>query len=562
MEIDYPLILRTFFAECDEKLLEMEEAVVVLETRPTDPELLATIFRIVHTIKGNGASLGFETIAAFAHRLEELLDRLRAGEAAVTPSLVSLLLRSVDLLRSLLRQAQTDEGPAGIDDAVPRDILDALAGVLGVPGALDKEGADLPHATLSMAASREDGRARSHGTLRVDLRKLDRLLDLTGEAAVARGRMAESLSRGAGPAELEEIWSSLDGLFGRLQELITAVRMVPVGPLFRQQIRVIHDLVESEGKSARLLLEGEDVEVDASIIEQLRDPITHLVRNAVDHGIESPKERLARGKDPCGRITLRAFHAAGNLVVEVEDDGAGLDRVRIAERARLLPGVENPEALPDAELFRLVFEPGFSTSRTVTGLSGRGVGLDVVRRNIETLRGSVSIQGAPDRGSTVTLRLPLTLAIIDGLTVEAGGEVFVVPLESVVECVDLPPGESGDRVSGLISLRGAPLPYLRLREHFFLNDFADDGLDGGRRGRENVVVVESEGRVAGLAVDALLGKSQTVIKPLGRLFQGVKGLSGSAVLGTGRVALIVDVATLLREAVRRETRAGAALSFS
>lgn len=561
MEIDYELILRTFFAECDEKLLEMEEAVVVLEGRPTDPELLAAVFRVVHTIKGNSASLGFEPIAAFSHRLEELLERMRAGEVAVTPSLISLLLRAVDLLRSLLRQAQTDGASAPVD--VPRDLLDALAGVL------DGGGTDLPHGaihgTIRMdpaRASGEEGRARSHGTLRVDLRKLDRLLDLTGEAAVARGRMAESLSRGAGPAELEEIWSSLDGLFGRLQELITAVRMVPVGPLFRQQIRVIHDLVEGEGKSARLLLEGEDVEVDASIIERLRDPITHLVRNAVDHGIESPEERQARGKSPCGQITLRAFHAAGSLVVEVEDDGAGLDRACIAERARSLPGVENPEALPDAELFRLVFEPGFSTSRTVTDLSGRGVGLDVVRRNIESLRGSVSIHGAPGRGSTVTLRLPLTLAIIDGLTVEAGGEVFVVPLESVVECVDLPPGESGDRVSGLISLRGAPLPYLRLREHFFLNDFAGDGLDGGRRGRENVVVVESEGRVAGLAVDALLGKSQTVIKPLGRLFQGVKGLSGSAILGTGRVALIVDVATLLREAVRREARAGAALSFS
>jgi two-component system chemotaxis sensor kinase CheA len=550
VEIDLELILRTFFAECDEKLLEMEEAVVVLETRPTDPELLATVFRIVHTIKGNSASLGFEAVAAFSHRLEELLDRMRAGTVAVTPPLISLLLRSVDLLRSLLRQGQTEGASQRVD--LPRDLLDALEGTLEGPCA------DLlPGTPLSLAPAGEDGRARSHGTLRVDLRKLDRLLDLSGEAAVARGRMAESLSRGAGPGELEEIWSSLDGLFGRLQELITAVRMVPVGPLFRQQIRVIHDLVESTGKNARLLLDGEDVEVDASIIEQLRDPLTHLVRNAVDHGIESPEERQARGKSPCGQITLRAFHAAGNLVVEVEDDGAGLDRARIAERARALPGVENPDLLSDPELFRLVFEPGFSTSRTVTGLSGRGVGLDVVRRNIEALRGSVAISGTPGRGSTVTLRLPLTLAIIDGLTVEAGGEVFVVPLESVVECVDLPPGESADRVSGLISLRGAPLPYLRLREHFFLNDFPQ-----GRRGRENVVVVESEGRVAGLAVDALLGKSQTVIKPLGRLFQGVKGLSGSAILGTGRVALIVDVATLLREAVRREARAGAVLSLS
>lgn len=543
MEIDLELILQTFFAECEEKLQEMEEAAVALEARAADPELLATLFRDAHTIKGNAASLGFEAPAVVCHHLEELLERLRTGAAAVTPPLISLLLQAVDVLRGLLRSAQRGE-PASASpspsDTATRHLLAALAGEAEEsPAAV---GAAVP------APAGDAARASAHRTLRVDLRKLDRLLDLTGEAAVARGQMAEVLARGAGRSEIEEAWSALDGLFGRLQELVTEVRMVPVGPLFRQQIRTVRDLAEAEGKRARLVFEGEEVEVDASVIEHLRDPLTHLVRNALDHGIETPAERRARGKDPCGRIALRARHSGNSLVLEIADDGAGLDRARIVERARALPGVEDPERLSDTDLFRLVFAPGFSTAAAVTGLSGRGVGLDVVRRNIESLRGSVSIQGTPGMGATVTLRLPLTLAIIDGLLVEAGGEVFVVPLDNVVECIDLPPGEPESRSSGLITLRGAPLPYLRLREHFALEG-------GGRGGRENVVVVESEGMVAGLAVDALLGKNQTVIKPLGRLFQTVKGLSGSAILGNGRVALIVDVAALLREAVRRAARA-------
>jgi two-component system chemotaxis sensor kinase CheA len=519
MEIDHELILQTFFAESEEKLQEMEEAAVALESQAADPELLATLFRNAHTIKGNAGSLGFEELAADCHQLEELLDRLRKGDAAVTPAQISHLLQAIDSLRDLLRAAQT----GAPESAAPR------------------AGAD--DAPVSESAAQRRGRR----TLRVDLHKLDQLLDLTGEAAVARGQMAEALAHAADHGVIEEAWSTLDDIFGRLQELVTEIRMVPIGPLFRQQIRAVHDLVEAEGKSARLDLDGEEVEVDASIIEHLRDPLTHLVRNAVDHGIESPDERRALGKDPCGRITLRARHSGSQLVLEIADDGAGLDRARILERARTLAGGEDSERLSDAELFRLVFAPGFTTSSTVSSLSGRGVGLDVVRRNIEALRGSVAIQGAAGAGATVTLRLPLTLAIIDGLLVEAGGEVFVIPLENVVECIDLPPGAPEGRTSGLLTLRGAPLPYLRLREHFALEG-------GGREGRENVVVVESEGLVAGLAVDALLGKSQTVIKPLGRLFQNVKGLSGSAILGNGRIALIADVAALLREAVRQAAR--------
>jgi two-component system chemotaxis sensor kinase CheA len=379
----------------------------------------------------------------------------------------------------------------------------------------------------------------------VDLRKLDRLLHLAGEIAVIHGRLTGAAERGGGldRQELLEVHGALDPLLGQLQERVTELRMVPVGPLFRQQGRAIHDLAAAQGKLVRLSLEGEEVEVDAAVIEQLGAPLTHLIRNAVDHGIETPDERRRAGKDACGEIVLRAFHSAGQVVVEVRDDGAGLDRARVEARARELGRGDTAE-LPDADLFQLLFEPGFSTAAAVTGVSGRGVGLDVVRRHAEALRGTVGLDGQPGRGAVFTLRIPLTLAIIEGLTVEAGGETFVLPLDRVVECVDLAAAEAERaRPAGLFHLRGTPLPYLRLRELF--------ALGGAAPHRENLVVVEGEGGLAGVAVDSLRGKSQTVIQPLGRLFRGIPGISGSAVLGNGRVALILDVPALLRNAARR-----------
>ena len=561
--LDYDLLFQTFFGESNERLLELEEAVLALESHPDDPELVATIFRNAHTLKGNASALGFDSLAGFCHTLESALDRLRAGEAQVTPGVVGLLLQSVDVLRRMLREG---EASGQIREEAPADLVAALSGPLEDAGRLATaagnggagDGGDTGPGTTAPGGGR-----RSARTLRVGLRKLDQLLDLVGEITVARGRMAEALEHpDTRRHEYQEIFSGIDTLFLQLRELVMELRMVQVGPLFRQQTRVVHDLAQAQGKLVRLVLEGEEAEVDATVIESLRDPITHLVRNAIDHGIEPPAERRAKGKDPHGRITLRAYHSAGSIVVEVADDGSGLDRARILERARRLPGIEDPDKLADPDLFRLVFEPGFSTAGAVTDLSGRGVGLDVVRRNVEALRGSVSVQGTPGRGATFSLRMPLTIAIIDGLLVDAGSESFVIPLESIVECVDMPDGEKPEgRSSGVIDLRGTPLPYLRLRELFELGEprgrNGGNGRNGAARARENVVVVESDGSLAGLAVDALVGKSQTVIKPLGKIFQGVQGLSGSAVLGNGRVALILDVPALLREAVRREARAGA-----
>ena len=326
--------------------------------------------------------------------------------------------------------------------------------------------------------------------------------------------------------------------------------MVPIGPSFHQHVRTVRDVGAAQGKQARLVVEGEDVEVDTAVVEWVRDPLTHMVRNALDHGIESPEARRTAGKDPVGRVVLRAFHEAGAMVIQVSDDGAGLDRERIARKAAAL-GLADPARMTDDDVARVVFEPGFSTAEKVTELSGRGVGMDVVRRNVEALRGSVSIDSVEGRGTSVTIRVPLTLAIIQGFKVGVAGEVYILPLDAVVECIELPRDETAAGApSGIVSLRGKPLPYLRLRRLF--------GIGGEPPARENVVVVRHGAHDAGIAVDALHGESSTVIKPLGTMFKGLPGVAGSSILGNGRVALILDVPGLLRETLRRASRGAAA----
>jgi two-component system chemotaxis sensor kinase CheA len=385
-----------------------------------------------------------------------------------------------------------------------------------------------------------DQRAR---TLRVDVETLDRLLDLAGEMAVGRGRLKEALEEVPGGAALvaSEIHSEADRLHADFQELVMKARMEPLGPTFQRFTRIVRDLGATLGKSVRLLIEGEDVEVDTKIVEHIRDPLTHLVRNALSHGIEAPAERTARGKDARGLICLRAFRETGGIVIEVEDDGLGLSKERIAQRARELGLVAEAEGLTEAEQQDLIFEPGFSTATAVTEVSGRGVGLDVVRRNVEALRGSVRVVSREGAGTTFTIRLPLSISIIPGFAVCSGAETFILPLEAVLECLELPQdGLAGQDGTGVVSLRGTPLPWQRLRDRFLISR--------ERPSREFVVVVQQDGRRLGLVVDALLGETQTVLKPLGRLFRGLPGIAGSAILGSGGVALVLDLPGLFREA--------------
>ena len=544
-DIESELLLRTFLGETDDQLTEMEQALVVLEGNPGDGEALEVIFRAAHTIKGNGASMGFASVAELAHGIEDLLDRLRTHALEPTGGVVTLLLRAVDAIRLTMGAGADLEGAEPQRHHIElREEMARAAGAASstapVAGPLLEDGGQVA------SAQGKDAR-----TLRVDLDRLNRMLNLSGEIAVARGRFLKLLEEEGTERSrmLLEVHREADRSFMDLQEEILRSRMVPLGPTFRQQIRTLRDAARAAGKLARLEIEGGDVEVDATLVEGIRGPITHMIRNALDHGIESPQVRAERGKDPRGRVTLRARHDAGTVVIEVTDDGSGLDHEGIARRAVELGLMSSSRPLADSELLHLVFTPGFSTADSVTELSGRGIGMDVVRRNVEAIRGTVDVETAPGTGTTFTIRVPLTVAIIQGFLVGVSDETHVIPLEAVLECVDLAreTDETGG-ATGVFNLRGEAVPYLRLRDALGLPAPAVQG-------RESLVVISHKGRRAALAVDALLGESQVVVKPFCHLLQGLPGVAGSTILGSGRVALILDVPALMKSAKEADAHA-------
>lgn len=533
-DLDRDELVKVFTLEAHEHLDAMEEGLVLLESHPEDAETLATIFRGAHTVKGGALSLGFDGLGELAHAVESLLEKLRSHTLALQSEMVSLLLRSVDALRVELA--------AGIDGAVAlgsehRAILLDLDRCAG--GMADPRPAT-PDPSPEFQRRRHDDLAEERArTLRVDVNKLDRMLDLAGEAAVARGRLRQLLERlGVGAAEALEAHLEAERLSLDLQEMVMKVRMVPIGPSFRRFSRAVRDMASSHGKQAHLIIDGEEVEVDTRVIEQLSDPLMHMVRNAIDHGIETPEARRAAGKDEAGTLILRAYHEGSTVIIKLVDDGAGLSRERILARAQSRGLIEEGARPGDAQLFELVFRPGFSTAERVSDLSGRGVGMDVVRRNIEALHGTVTLDSPPGQGTTVTIRLPLTLAIIRSFGVTVGEETYLIPIEHVVECLALPESDRVNRKArGVISLRDEPLPYLRFGTAAELS-------------REHVVVVRSGDERVGLVVDRLHGESQTVIKPLGAMFKEIPGVAGSAIQASGKVALILDVPGLLRENMR------------
>jgi len=380
--------------------------------------------------------------------------------------------------------------------------------------------------------------------IRVNAEKLDQLINLVGELVIA-GASASLLAQRSGNAMLQEATNVISGFVEEIREDALRLRMVEIGETFNRFQRVVRDVSKEIGKDIGLEISGGETELDKTVVEKIGDPLTHLVRNAIDHGIEPADVRRERGKPVRGTVRLHARHDSGSIVIEVSDDGGGLNRDKILAKAIERGLVAAGQVLSDREIFNLIFEAGFSTAEKVTNLSGRGVGMDVVKRNIEALRGTVDIDSRLGVGTTVHIRLPLTLAIIDGFLVGVGKSSYVVPLDMVLECVEI---SQADRDAGsernYVNLRGEVLPYLRLREQF--------DVHGVPARRENIVVVQYAGRKAGLVVDELLGEFQTVIKPLGRLFSHVKGISGSTILGGGQVALILDVPSLVHLAAEQE----------
>ena len=456
--------------------------------------------------------------AATIERIEaDQSGEQRLGEALLLAGGVT----QTQLARALLQQA------TGAPDQQIGQLLINQGAVAApvVAAALARQG-------KARDASRE-AKSLDGNSIRVDADKLDHLINLVGELIITTAS-ANLIARRGQNVEFQECGSTLSALVEEVRNSALQLRMVKIGATFNRFARVVHDVARELGKDIALQVSGEDTELDKTVVEKIGDPLTHLVRNAMDHGIESAELRAERGKPACGAIALHAYHDAGTIVIEVSDDGGGLKRERIVAKAIERGLIEAGRVLTDEEVFALVFEPGFSTAEQVTNLSGRGVGMDVVKRNITALRGSVSIASTEGMGTTVTVRLPLTLAIINGFQVAVGRSTFVIPLDMVDECVELRALDGHD----VADLRGQVLPLIRLRQCF--------SVSGNAGPRQSVVVVKYAGQRAGIVVDGLLGESQTVIKPLGKLYQHLDCISGSSILGSGEVALILDVPALIR----------------
>jgi len=465
-------------------------------------------------------------------------DKIRLGELLVNCG--SLTRNELDeALRLQAQCAESCQEAVHTQDKSACQLGEILVGQRMVPP-------ELVDAALGKQKAAKESKTQESKLIRVQADKLDQLINLVGEMVIA-GAAASLLAQRTSDSALHEATSTLSRLVEEIRDSALQLRMVQIGETFSRFNRVVRDVSREIGKDIGLAIGGAETELDKSVVEKIGDPLMHLVRNSMDHGIEKADIRVKRGKPAKGTVHLNAYHESGSIVVEVGDDGGGLNRARILSKALEKGLVTANQTLSDQEVYGLIFEAGFSTAEAVTNLSGRGVGMDVVRRNIEALRGTVEIDSREGIGTTVKIRLPLTLAIIDGFLLGVGSASYVVPLDMVMECIELSEAERREiRENNYINLRGTVLPFIRLRDIFHER--------GKTSRRENIVVVQYAGQKAGLVVDDLMGEFQTVIKPLGKLFGNLKGVSGSTILGSGEVALILDVPALIQRAMNKESQ--------
>ena len=393
-------------------------------------------------------------------------------------------------------------------------------------------------------------------TIRVNALKLENLVNLVGELVIGSAN-SELNARRLGDADLNEAMENLLRLVEEVRDTALGLRMVQIGETFNRYKRVVREVSHDTGKDIELRISGAETELDKTLVEKIGDPLMHLVRNAVDHGIESPEKRMAAGKPAKGVVNLDAFHDSGSVVIQIRDDGGGLSKEKILNKALEKGLIQENQQLSDQEIYRLIFEAGFSTAETVSNLSGRGVGMDVVRKNIESLRGQVEIDSEEGRGTKMSIRLPLTLAIIDGFQVRVGSSQYIVPLDMVDECIELNDSLRGkDDDANYVNLRGEILPFMHLSEMFetkgevLEEEGQDISVEAEEKRRDNIVVVQFAGKKAGFVVDELLGEHQTVIKPLGKVFQNLKGISGTTILGSGEVAMIIDIPEMVSRVIK------------
>ena len=565
-------VIREFLVESHENLSRLDQELVELESHPRDTALLASVFRTIHTIKGTCGFFAFSTLEKMTHQAENLLSQLRDGQRELDPPLISLILETVDATRQVLAsiEATGEEGPDRFEPLVER-LRAAAQGPIGGTGDSVPEASSTPEAPPAPKASSapeaskasgpvpahsgrapeppEDARpepdatrpsAAADASIRVGVGILDVLMDLVGELVLTRNQILQ-FNTEREDAALNATSQRLNLITTELQEGVMKTRMQPIGMVWNKLPRVVRDMAVSLGKQIRLEMDGTETELDRTIIEAIKDPLVHLVRNSCDHGIELPETRQLVGKAPEGVLTLRAYHEGGQVNIEIGDDGAGIDVDRVKRKAveRGLLRPEQAEKLGDREAMSLIFEPGFSTAQAITNVSGRGVGMDVVKSSIEKIGGIVDIFSRPGEGATVKLKIPLTLAIIPGLVVHSGGERFVIPQVSLLELIRL----EGDTSEKCIEhVHGTPVYRRRgsLLPIAYLNQVL--GLQSSQRGEAvSMVVLQAEDRQFGLVVDGIHDTQEIVVKPLGKQLKGISVYAGATIMGDGRVALILDV---------------------
>ncbi len=575
-------VIAEFLVESNESLDRVDQDLLILEREPRSPDPIARIFRTVHTIKGTCGFLGFERLARVAHEAESLLGKLRDGKMAANAEIVSALLATGDALRNMLTaiaatgsesdaeyaelvetlarlQTTTPNAAEGVEPA-PEDPMPSASGETTrdepiAPGALtpDRDAPGWDRAAPPGQESEPHPRA-TDSTIRVDVGLLDGLMTLVGELVLARNQIVQRTAVQQ-DGVLSATSQRLDLITTELQEGVMKTRMQPIGTLWGKLPRVVRDLALECGKQVRIHMEGEDTELDRSLIEAVRDPLTHLVRNAVDHGIEPPEVRTRLGKPVEGVLSVRAFHEGGQVNVEISDDGAGIDSAQIRARAveRGLLTAEAVARMGEREVVNLIFLPGLSTSRTVTTLSGRGIGMDVVKDNVERVGGSVDVQSRPGQGTTFRLKIPLTLAIIPALIVEASGERYAIPQVNLLELVRI---EASDVSRSIETIHGAPvhrlrgrlLPLVSLAREFAGPDEQAQVSPGSSGEPVNIVVLRADDRQFGLLVEHVSDSAEIVVKPLDRYLKGIGTFAGATIMGDGRVGLILDVIGLAQRA--------------
>ena len=601
-------LTREFLIESQEGLDRMERCLTDLEKQPGDAALLAEIFRSVHTIKGTTGFLGYKRLEKLAHAGENLLGLLRDGKLSATVPIVTSLLQLLDALRLILRGIEVEDTEGGGDDA---DLIRRIAELQAAPAAQSVKIAEIPtsHQPRKKIARSRSARASglrntntvpdpnpkqlieaqapvvppvpetpskppasivslgepekskpakvlqvaaAESTLRVDVNLLNRMMNLVGELVLTRNQVLQAC---AIVPSLTQLSRRLDMVTADLRESVMKARMQPVSNVFSKVPRMVRDLSQSLGRRVRLEMEGQETELDKSLLEAIKDPLTHAVRNALDHGIEPPEERIAAGKDPEGVLRLRAVQEGSHVIIEIADDGAGIsvDRVRDKAIERNLISAERVAQQSERELLQLVFLPGFSTAAAVSNVSGRGVGMDVVRTNVERIGGKVELDSGPGKGTTLRLRIPLTLAIIPALIVRSVGQSFALPQAALSELVHLSQPKAASEIewienAPLYRLRGSLLPLV------FLNRLLVPGLANDRSdpSESYIAVLEADGRRFGLVVDGLAEPEEIVVKPLSAALKGIGLYSGATVLGSGNLALILDPTAIA-------TRAGIAL---